>query len=1151
MIDFFKSHRLIRGSISILLALLLLPLYTFIAVVMESARYRSAQEQLGELTYLGEMAILADYVDFLANDYSIYAYNNKDLKDSFSKYMNKVTSSGGVDTRKLNKLFGVDIEKCELKYMYSVADPDVLAYQIRQNGRYALPLKVFNELVLGDLFNSLNKRLENVNKKLAIVKNSTGALTDSTNIIYEYQNMTNALDDLQEQLNAFESVRNALIEKKNKVEWNNINDALDPENKLLYKLFEDVYNIMNEDDSNVDLINARIESQRQIYNTFDGIQGAMDNYFKCSIEEKQALTVEIDTANLNITFDKVDQDGKVLCSEVLKKLADLTGVHDITNIDGYNRALSDIGNKIQNDEKLRDLYNSSQPLFEFINEYKKNDGYYAKLESLNSKYSEYIGAVDKMVSSFSSMVNNYDAANAALDAMSFEQDLKDLNEKGEQARVDRANYETSPDDLDDAAKAELESNMKKSADIRREAYQTARKNVNPDFANIGTNVLDKFLKEITTQTLGAWKTNLNSKYKGEGTEEPLLPNFKDVKNYNDFVKAVKKLQAYDFTVEYIKKYDFYTAHGSTPFDISSINDNGVDEILDFINDFKTDTDDRPSDDKEYISKSKLDIIYNVFVKASDNSSLADCSEKTKWFSVSDGDGSYYFSKQTIIMLFAFLVGSTFITEESGANKILSGIKTVLDTLGNLMPDDPSLNNHIGYQSNTKTLSSEYCTFPSEGSYYNNISMDPETDPKKIEERVRQISYEYVDKVIKDKNNFSINNYYINNLNRTNLYDFIFAGRQPGQSMQLLVDGFSGLLESTMDFIDSIYKFNIIKALDSIKKFIGSVENIINGIMTYYVDVCQIIAAVINDLSTGETKVLQYIFDQLYIGYYAANTFTSRQTAKGCDGDYGQPLSKNNCGGGCYDEKIIFDGAEIEYLLKGSPCEITNQHTAFYAVMILRFLLNFTMVAGDECVQSLTSVPFVGPVLLFVAVLAESNLDMMFLIGGVKVPLIKFKMSLNPENINNFIDSMTIAINNAQQKKMNWTMEKTENGDMYRKYKKQQSIDKTIDEKLQKSMGVGEGVGEGKNAKGIFPIDYNWYINILLLLYPEDVKLGRISDLIQMHGMEKKGTDFRLEKCYTYVYADVYADYSPLLPLLSGNRDSDPFPDIRSVQVNGY
>ena len=101
----------------------------------------------------------------------------------------------------------------------------------------------------------------------------------------------------------------------------------------------------------------------------------------------------------------------------------------------------------------------------------------------------------------------------------------------------------------------------------------------------------------------------------------------------------------------------------------------------------------------------------------------------------------------------------------------------------------------------------------------------------------------------------------------------------------------------------------------------------------------------------------------------------------------------------------------------------------------------------------------------------------------------------------------------------------------------------FDSSLKESLGMGSS-----SAKGLLSLNYDWYINILLLLYPENVKLGRICDLMQMHGMEKKGTDFSLQDCYTYVYADVRADYSPLLPMTT---DSGVFPSLRNVQINGY
>lgn len=1126
MIEFFRSHRFVRGSISIMLALILLPLYTFIAVVMESARYRSAQEQLGELTFLGEMAILADYVDFLASDYDIYAYKSDGIKDSFEKYMNKTASAGGVDTRKLNKLFGIDIEKCDIKYMYSAADPTILANQIRQNGRYALPFKALNEFVLADIFKKLEKCLEGVNKKLSIVKAGAESLEDSTDVIKQCKLMDTALTKLEGKLNEIQSVQGQLIDKKNNVtNW----DVINNEN------FEKLYDKMQGNDPDTYVWETNRDEALTLYNTYKSLKDDASNYFDLTSTERQEFKIEINSdtaAFLGVENDKFDDENKVLCSYVISKLANKSKMNGIDNIQQYNSAMSAANSDYQEYDALCTLYTDSEPLFDFINEYKKEDGYYKKVGELKEIYKEYITAVKNMYGSFSGMIQSYDTASATMSSLEFDKTIDDLNEKGTTARKERAKYENSSEELDTEAKNELKKNMDEAAKKRREAYQTAREK--RDFANIGTNLLNKFLDEIREDMLDAWLSTLNDKYDDSGLSytEKGMPNFNKISSFEDFKKAVNYLKGYDFSAELITKFDFISANGGTPFDAGIYSGSINNYILqEYDKDQITDT--------EYLTEQSLEIIYGVFLSPSENSNLKYLDSDHLWFSFNNNK-SYYFSRQTIIMLFGFMVGSLALTPDSGASQFLDAIKRIVELLGNLYPDDGNLNNHIGSKHNLKTLSSETCTFPSEGPLYSNTSFDAAEDPAEIEKQIRAASGQYASAVIKNKQNFPLDGYYLYTDSQQTTYDDIFGGRQPGDSIRNLVQGSSGIIEKTIDFIDSISKFNLIRAIKAVTGFCQAITKLITGIIEFIIDISRIIYAVIDALANSNTKILQYMLDQLFVGYYAAGSFTSRATADGCDGDYNSPFVKHLCNVDCRDDKIIFDGAELEYLLNGSPCEITNQHTAFYAIMMIRFLLNFSLVASDEKVQTLADVPYVGPVLVVVTVLTEANLDVMLLLSGVSVPLIKTKVSLT--NIEGFFNDLKRAIDNTNNKKLEYKM--TGTGD--EKRRKYKNNNKTVSEMIDKSIS-DELIGKD----GILPMTYDWYINILLFLYPEKLKLGRICDLIQMHGMVEEGKKFRLEDCYTYVYADVRADYSPLLPLLSGNMDSDPFPDLRTVQMNGY
>ena len=1127
MINFFRTHKAVSGSISIMLALILLPLYTLISSVIESARYRSAQEQLGELTFLGEMAIIADYVDFLMTDYGLYAFDSKTAQNSFSEYVKSVKSAGGVDTRKLNKLFGLDMEKCDIKYMYSIADPTVLAYQIRENGRYALPVKVMNEVVLSELFGNLGNKLKGINKKLSVVSNCANAVKDSTDMIVNFQTMKSALSNVKAYVNSIYGIDGISKGSAGKckeiywtVDWNVINDTDD-----MSKVYE-----MWQNGTGIDEYVNDMDNISELLGVMESFSSSMRTYFDLTAEEKSEYKITENYNTKNYLNLAADSENNVKCSDVLaalkQKLSNisLSAGTNINNTEDYERAINSLNELYESKEAFCDFYNNCENLKRYIAAY---NIYCENTVNLNNEYGRYLNNLGGMAQSFTNMVESYDSAVALVDTIEMDSAIEDLNEQGKKAREDRVKYE---ENMNENAKAELKAAMEASAQKRRELYNEARSK--RDFSSVGSTLIEKFVSDtFTNNYVGKWKTNFRDKYNAV----PRLSDYTTA-GFSIFISEMQELKEFDPEIKLVEEYDFCKANGGEAFAAHDFAEN-IDNFI--TNEYLKDKFTK----KEYISNENLDTIYGIFISPPNGSVLTDVNKK--WFNYGDGN-SYYLSDRTLVMLFAFLIGTAFVGKNSSASNFLDVLKSVFKTMQNLKPNDISLNNHIGTAVNN--ISSPMCVFPSQSIYYNSSAFNAAGayDPSEDERNIKEISGRYANAVVGDTKGFPLDSYYINESHTEDWYDVIFNGRQPGQGIMKLVTGVSGVIDSAVGFIESIKTLNINRGLKQIMSFIDSMIKLVSGIVSFCIDVVQIVAAIINDLQTGDDKCLQYLLNQLYIGFFSSGNFSSRQTAKGCDGDYCDynAALTNHCGYNCYNNKLIFDGAEMEYILGGSPCEITNQHTAYYAIMMIRFLLNFTLVASDEVVRSVTEIPYAGPVLLVLIVIAESNIDMMFLVGGVKVPLLKSKMSLNPENLDNLVNGFTELVENTKQQKMKWKMGTLENGSKYRIYENNnQTAGEMFDSSLKESLGMGSS-----SAKGLLSLNYDWYINILLLLYPENVKLGRICDLMQMHGMEKKGTDFSLQDCYTYVYADVRADYSPLLPMTT---DSGVFPSLRNVQINGY
>ncbi len=1134
MMNFFRTHKAVSGSISIMLALLLLPLYALISSVIESARYRSAQEQLGELTFLGEMAIIADYVDFLATDYGIYAFDSNTVKNSFSDYVKSVKSAGGIDTRKLNKLFGIDMEQCDIKYMYSVADPNVLAYQIRENGRYALPIKAMNEVVLSEVFNNLGKKLTGINKKLSVVSNCSQAIKDSTDMVVNFQTMKSTLSRVKFDADVIYGISGLSKGTAGKckdmygtVDWGVINDA----DKM-----NDVY-AMWQNGMDLDEYRENMDGVSELYGVMEYFKGAVQTYFDLTDEEKSGykITENDNTKNyLNLSADPENNvEFKAVLNALASKVSNVSssGSTHFNNTDDYENAMDSLYELYGSAEDFCIFYNSCETLKNYAAAYNEH---YGAVETLKTQYNEYLDSLGGMAESFTDMVASYDSAVALVDTIEMDAAIEDLNEQSKKASEDKAEYINN---MNINTEAELKANMNESAKKRRELYNEARSK--RDFASVGSTLIEKFVSDtFTNDYVGKWKINFRDKFDA-------MPKISDytitshLPAYDKFITDMLTLREYgseNYDVRIIEEYDFCKANGGEAYSASEFSDN-IDSFItnEYLKDKFT--------DKEYISNENLDTIYGIFVTPPNGSVLTDIN--SVWFNYGNGN-SYYLSNRTLVMLFAFLIGTAFVDKNSEASNFLDVLKTVFQTMQNLKPNDISLNNHIGTAVNS--ISSPVCVFPSQSIYYNSAALNVtgSSDPAADEQYIKEISGRYANAVIGNTERFPLDSYYINESHTENIYDVIFNGRQPGQGVMGLVTSVSGVIDSAAGFIESIMTLNIIKGLKQIKSFIENMIGLVKSIVSFCIDVIQIVAAIINDLQTGEDKCLQYVLNQLYIGFWTDKNFSSRQTAKGCDGDYCDydPFFTNHCIDDCYNNKTIFDGAEIEYILGGSPCEITNQHIAYYAIMMIRFLLNFTLAANDTIVQTVTKIPYAGPVLLILIVMAEANIDMMFLVGGVKVPLIKNQMSLNPTNLNNLVSGFEKLVDNTKNQKMKWKMGTLEDGTKYRIYENNnQTTGEMFNDSLKESLGMGKS-----STEGLLSLNYNWYINILLMLYPENVKLGRISDLIQMHGIEKKGTKFSLQECYTYVYADVRADYSPLLPMVT---DNDIFPPLRNVQINGY
>lgn len=1097
MLDFFTKHKRVSGSISIMLAMLLLPIYSFIGLLVESARYQNAKEQLKELTFLGELAILADYVNFLYTDYDVFAFDAENAEASFEKYIKSATSAGGIDTTNLNKLLGIDMSLCSIEGMYCIADPTVLEYQIKQSGRYSMPVDILSKYTLKALFEDFNKRFKDINKKLGIMSDAVEAADGITKIVYNSKKIFDSTDKLKLAIDEYNAKHSAFVEKYNKVDWSKVNA----------KTLNNVLGKSNSDRVRADVDLKLVEDEIK---EMESVKNDINNYFRKAASERADLKLRIDNKEMKVEDYLKDQ---------AKDLEDM-GLFDenekITSYESYTKAIEKLKEEKTAIENFKTAYDSVPGIDEALKAYTE---FKEAADDLNSTYGSYASTLRDFIGSVKDTIDSINSFNEA--KANLEKDT--LNEAGKNASQASVEVEKETDEEKKEQKIE---DAKELAKKRKEAYSQAKEH--NDYTYVGSNVLADFYSTDRIAKVNQWEQNLN---KNVG----VLPDIDSTNNGEEYVTEIEKIKKLNIPTSYknlVSEFDFYSANGMTLNNGSDVEKDLKKLIAGTIIEKETNLEIDAEFDEENLKK-----IYDPLVNTSPDI-------EQKWFPTDNTNKTYYLSVPTVMIIVGFLgaeakeEGST----DSKGRGLLDVIKTLIDAFANLSPDNALFNSHIG-SSLSVPSNSQGITYPSQANF---------SDPQAANRKTAAHNFA-VGAIGASGGKIDANtavNYYADSSSNS-VYDDIFGGRQPGQSIEDLVMAAGKSMSAIDSFARSLVPLRIIKLIFSIGDFVSAIVDLIKALIHFVGDIIQIISAIIDDLANGTIRCLTYIVDQLYIGYYAENHFTSRQSAEVKDYNVKNVFAHEcslKCGGNngeCALNETKFDAAEMEYILIGKPCEITNQRYTYYAIYVLRLLLNFTVVTTDKVVSKLMAIPIVGPFIPFIVDIFESKIDMMFLLFGENVPLVKSGLSIT--HLDDFLDHMSSILEKEMQAakngKMTYKMEKGADGKKYRKYNTE-STNEQIKNKAKDDFGLNNK--DNKSPK----LDYNKYITILLLLYREDTKALRMADLMQMKGMEKDPT-FDIKECYTYVYASVEARYSSLLPLMADGADFSVIPSLKDLQYNGY
>ena len=271
------------------------------------------------------------------------------------------------------------------------------------------------------------------------------------------------------------------------------------------------------------------------------------------------------------------------------------------------------------------------------------------------------------------------------------------------------------------------------------------------------------------------------------------------------------------------------------------------------------------------------------------------------------------------------------------------------------------------------------------------------------------------------------------------------------------------------------------------------------------------------------EVYEHVRNSLVHGFllntYAVQMFPNRMTPVGEITDRrGSPGDGPN---------QAFAGAHVEYIIRGEPCEITNQTSAYWRIFILRMLDNIrTMIRCKEVKGLLAKANKFAIIVFPIWLFAETHIDMNLLIRrGQSIPILKGAM----------ITSLTGL-----------------------KYNVFTTVCKRNIPRFDRIYNLF--VNQKINVKPLIPVitpkmyyvDYLWFF---LTFVSKRDKVMRMGDLIQMEMRfgPDGNPDFLLGEAYTYVRVESHARFSSVLPIISlGNEQINRRGwGIRSTKYVGY
>lgn len=233
---------------------------------------------------------------------------------------------------------------------------------------------------------------------------------------------------------------------------------------------------------------------------------------------------------------------------------------------------------------------------------------------------------------------------------------------------------------------------------------------------------------------------------------------------------------------------------------------------------------------------------------------------------------------------------------------------------------------------------------------------------------------------------------------------------------------------------------------------------------------------------------------------------------------------------------MFRGAELEYILAGTPSEVMNQAVVFMQIYFLRLLLDLVPVFTDPAVSTMAASATIAcwAVYLIVA-FAEPLCDTVLLVNGSEqVNFIKRSCYLTPTGVDNFLGALTDVISKSDAIKA--------------------SAKDTMSQAISGKLGTKAPNTTFLN--GILPMDYDTHcLLILMFTTTTDDMLRRLANIVQLeanyhYSQSGASYTFDIAKAYTGISASADAEFDSFIKIFQ-TSGSDSLIKKRFTRTQTY